>query len=291
MDLALYLNASEPDPRVARVVGLSDLSKLPLPIFTFGDRLVVSVYLVTSAGAYHADSTDATLSRTLTLGLRGLPAVAQTSTFTAITNGYRCTLDLNTTQLALFLLAARGGQLALVHKTTGSGPAPTTRCSLDCTVLGDVAVVDDGSPLSPTTYYNSAQVDALIAALVGTPFAITGLTGGTSADLDGFSSAALAQKANGTTVELYLSGGICVRYRLRALAGGEVEVGPASGGFLIICDADATRCWELLAVWKQGVPCTWNPDTAKWHQFVGTGTGTGVAPALAQEADAFSLPA
>lgn len=138
MDLPLYLNVDEPDPRFARVVALTDMSRLPLPVFTYGDRLNVSIYLVTRAGAYHADSTDAALTRTLTLGLRGQSALAQTSTFTATANGFTCTLDLNTTQLALVLRAARSGQLALVHKPAGVGPAPTTRCSLDCTILGDV---------------------------------------------------------------------------------------------------------------------------------------------------------
>ena len=52
MNLSLYLNVDETDPRLARVVSLTDLSRLPLPIFNFGDRLNVSVYLVTSAGAY-----------------------------------------------------------------------------------------------------------------------------------------------------------------------------------------------------------------------------------------------
>lgn len=161
MDLSLYLLVSEPDPRLSRVVSLTDTARLPLPVFTYGDRLVVSIYLVTAAGGYHADSTDSGLARTLTLGVRGQSAVAQSSTFTAIANGFQCTLDLDSTQLALFLRAARAGQLALVHKTTGTGPAPTTRCSLDCAVLGDVAVVDDGTTLSEESYYTAAEADAL----------------------------------------------------------------------------------------------------------------------------------
>lgn len=164
MNLSLYLNVDETDPRLARVVSLTDLSRLPLPIFNFGDRLNVSVYLVTSAGAYHADSTDSSLARTLTLGLRGSSAVAQTSTFTAIPNGFSCVLDLDSTQLALLLRSARTGTLALVHKTTGTGPNPTRRCSLDATILGDVEVVDDGTTLSAASYYTAAQTDALFTA-------------------------------------------------------------------------------------------------------------------------------
>lgn len=164
MDLSLYLNVDEADPRIARVVSPTDLSRLPLPVFAYGDRLNVSVYLITRAGGYHADSTDAALGRTLTLGLRGQAAVAQTSTFTAIANGYSCTLDLDTTALALLLRAASAGTLALVHKTTGIGPNPTRRCSLDCSILGDVEVVDDGTSLSAASYYTAAQTDALFTS-------------------------------------------------------------------------------------------------------------------------------
>lgn len=161
MDLSLYLNVDEADPRLARVVSLTDLSRQPLPVFVYGDRLNLSLYLVTRTGGYHADSTDAALARTLTLGLRGQAAVAQTSTFTAIANGYSCTLDLDSTALALLLRAGTAGTLALVHKTTGSGPNPTRRCSLDCSILGDVEVVDDGTSLSESTYYTAAESDAL----------------------------------------------------------------------------------------------------------------------------------
>jgi hypothetical protein len=138
MDLPLYLLVDEPDPRLARVVSLTDLSRLPLPIFTYGDRLAVSVYLVTRAGGYHADST-AERTRTLTLGFRGQTALVESSAFSSITNGFGCTIDLSTTALALALRSTRAGQLVLAHKTTNAtGPVPTTRCSLDCSILGDV---------------------------------------------------------------------------------------------------------------------------------------------------------
>lgn len=122
--------------------------------------------------------------------------------------------------------------------------------------------------------------------------AITGLTGGTAADLDGLSAARLAGLPDGSFITLFLAGSISARYRIRARApADEAEVGAAAGGFKIIADLAPTRIWELVAVTKQGVPCVWNPDTVKWHQQLAQGVGAGVAPALAQEADAFSLPA
>lgn len=182
MNLTLFLNTDEADPRLARVVSLSDLSRLPLPLFSYGDRLNVSIYLITSAGAYHADSTDSSLARTLTLGLRGSAAVAQTSTFTAISNGFSCTLDLDSTQLALLLRAARTGTLALVHKTTGSGPNPTRRCSLDATILGDVETVGDGTSLSAETYYTASQINAFLLGLT-TADAVANASGDTTLTL------------------------------------------------------------------------------------------------------------
>lgn len=122
--------------------------------------------------------------------------------------------------------------------------------------------------------------------------AITGLTGGTSADLDGMTAAQLAFLPVGSVIELYFSGSIVAKYRRRLRSpANEAEVGAAAGGFLIVCDNATTTAWELLSVHKQGVPCTWNTDTELWHQQLATGSGDGVSPALAQEADAFSLPA
>jgi hypothetical protein len=121
-------------------------------------------------------------------------------------------------------------------------------------------------------------------------YELSGLTGGGSTKLDGLSAATLAAMPNGTQVELHFTGSIGVRYRLRDLEDGEVEVGAAAGGFLIVANNDTTRAWELCAVTKEGQPCVWNTDTTLWHQQLAQGTGTGVAPALAQEADGFSLP-
>ena len=121
---------------------------------------------------------------------------------------------------------------------------------------------------------------------------ITGLTGGTSTDLDGLTAARLAGLPIGTVIELFFTGSVAVRYRRRLRSpSDEAEVGAAAGGFKIICDNAPTTLWELVSVSKAGVPCAWNADTTKWHQLVGSGTGTGVSTAIAQESDAFSLPA
>lgn len=126
---------------------------------------------------------------------------------------------------------------------------------------------------------------------------LLGLTGGTSTKLDGLSVATLAAMVNGAQVSLFFDGSISANYRLRDRSGSETEYagddGDAThpGGSVILCDHDDDRCWELIEVRKQGLPCTWNGETLKWHQLLATGTGSGVAPALTQAADGFNLPA
>lgn len=143
----------------------------------------------------------------------------------------------------------------------------------------------------PPNDYVEAFTPEAMSNYIRNLYSLTGLTGGGSTKLDGLSASTLASMPNGTQVELVFTGSIAARYRLRDREDAEAEVGAAAGGFVILCDNDSSRCWELLSVTKEGVPCTWNADTDLWHQLLAQGTGTGVAPALAQEADAFSLPA
>jgi hypothetical protein len=130
----------------------------------------------------------------------------------------------------------------------------------------------------------------------GSVLDVAGLTGG-DGNLDGLDTGELASRANGSIVELFFTGSKFARYVIRDREEGDEEVagnaGDADdpGGSLIFCDNDEDRCWELVSVHKNGLPCVWNGETLKWHQQLGTGTGDGVSNTLAQEADAFSLPA
>lgn len=113
----------------------------------------------------------------------------------------------------------------------------------------------------------------------------THLLGGTSSALDGLAAALLAALPDDYVIELFMPGQIVARFRLRAIDT-DVEDAP----WLVVCDNNLARLWELISVSKEAVPCTWNPDTSKWHQQLGSGTGDVVAPALAAEDDAFVLP-
>lgn len=137
---------------------------------------------------------------------------------------------------------------------------------------------------------------ASMASFVRVFSELVGLTGGTSAKLDGISSAALSALPNGALAELFFDDSIAARFRLRGRNTPETEYASAGGdathpgGSVILCDNDSDRCWELVAVLKNGLPCTWNGETLRWHQLLATGTGEGVAPALTQATGGFLLP-
>lgn len=116
---------------------------------------------------------------------------------------------------------------------------------------------------------------------------LTGLTGGAATDLDGIAAETLAELSDGTVVELFFTGAISARFRLRARVGAEAEDAP----WVIIADHDTDRVWELIGVMKDAVACGWNSDTGKFHQHLLSGTGTAVISTPAAEADAFELPA
>jgi hypothetical protein len=160
MDLTLYFLASEPDKRLARVEGLASYARKPLPVFTHGDRVNLTIYLVDGSGGYHPDSGSGVLSKRLALGQRGANAIAYTTSFTSIDNGWTCALDLTTHELAVFL-ANNGGPLALEFSTTAAGPAKTVWASPTAAVMGAVSDPAAGSAIVPPAYYTAAEIDAL----------------------------------------------------------------------------------------------------------------------------------
>lgn len=166
MDLNLFISTAQGiDVRSSRVVSLTDNAPFPLPAIVFGDRLNVTVYLVDGAGSYNAASGAVGYAPRLALGVRGQTALAYTTTFTQIANGWTCTLDLTTTELIQALSALRAGTLALEFATTATGPTPTTWASLPIDILGHVSDPESGTAIAAPTYYTAAQADALFQPL------------------------------------------------------------------------------------------------------------------------------
>jgi hypothetical protein len=123
-----------------------------------------------------------------------------------------------------------------------------------------------------------------MANYVHNRYDLTGLIGGTSVKLDGLSAATLALLQNGAKICLSFAGDIEMLYKLRA-KGADVEDSP----WVIVCDNDTTRCWELCSVTKQGVPAVWNGTTEKFHQVSASGAANAVA--MDVEQIGFVLPA
>jgi hypothetical protein len=138
MNLTLYINSDEKDPRLARVESLTSMLRVPLPVLTQGIRLSVTIYLVTSAGAYNALSGSGVPTKRLVLGVRGQLALATATGFAEIANGWTCTLDLTSAELANFL-ANGSAPLFLEFSTIATGPAKTVWASLPVSVIGGVS--------------------------------------------------------------------------------------------------------------------------------------------------------
>ncbi len=122
--------------------------------------------------------------------------------------------------------------------------------------------------LDPPSGEISAVIPDMANALINR-YDLTGLYGGTSADLDGLSAAVLANLQNGARIQLGFAGRIVAQYVLRALVSGEVDT-PGSGR-IVVFDNAPTRVAELEFVMKEGLPCTWDELTATWCQVTAYG--------------------
>jgi hypothetical protein len=110
---------------------------------------------------------------------------------------------------------------------------------------------------------------------------LTGITGGTSATLDGLSAATLAALAPGAKVELSFTGDIECQFKLTALISGTAP-------WVVPCVNDTARCWQLVRVSRLGQPCAWNAATGKWYKLWSIGPDGAALPAM--DLTGFSLP-
>lgn len=202
MDLTLHLlTAPGTDVRAARVLALADNAPFPLPAIVIGSTLRVTVYLINGSGGYHADSGTTGIAPRLALGRRGQTALAYTTTFAQIANGWTCSLDLTTTELYQALAAFAAGTLSLEFSTTAAGPVPTYWASLPVEMLGAITDPARGTALAAPAYYTAAQADALLATKQTATAATTALANLTPAadKVPYFTSATTAALATLTT--------------------------------------------------------------------------------------------
>jgi hypothetical protein len=130
MDLTIYILADAADPARARVASLVDRSVIPLPRFTGGVTLNLTIYLVTATGGYHAASGDADLTPWLALGIPGFEAVVEAADWAEIANGWTCTLDLADAGLSLLLASSPVPGAACLQFGTTEGQSLTLWAAL-----------------------------------------------------------------------------------------------------------------------------------------------------------------
>ncbi len=185
MNLTLYINRSEPDPRLALVISQSDMTRRPMPVLTLGDLLNLTIIGVDGAGAVSADSGDAAYSPRMVLGLKGHESLVATSTFTAVAGppkGWSCALNLDDDELTMFVRSSLRAELALsfltVHATTGRATwlaCPVTvedGVGLDEVDTVEVVASDDADATKPKimgTVTTHAEIRALATPGYGKP--------------------------------------------------------------------------------------------------------------------------
>lgn len=136
----IFLNTTARDPRHALVAALADSSEVPFPALTFGDTVTLNVYLVTSAGAYHADAGSDDLTASLTLGPANDASLISSPTFTpggTDNKAFTAALPVTGDTLAL-ILAAIHEPLILTFSTTEAA-AKTTWLATPAEILGSIA--------------------------------------------------------------------------------------------------------------------------------------------------------
>jgi hypothetical protein len=176
VNLSLFINTSEPDPRLALVTSKTDMTRKPLPIFTLGDQVNLTIYLVNGSGGIDGASGTEPYVPYLALGLPGHDSLADVSSFTlAEIGGDKCwttALDLSPDELTMYVRSAVRSALTLIFLTLNATLGRGTWLTVDAAVADQV-----GAP-------SSVPVTTVPVAIVPRPD-ITALTGGTATDLDG----------------------------------------------------------------------------------------------------------
>ena len=188
--LKIYCNANARTPEDGIVV--SETYSVPIPEtfdFVRGDQVNLSVYLVDGDGAFDAISGSAGYTLKVAVGTPGGTVAAMQDTWNLITNGWGAYLDLNTQGIIDLLDGNQSVKTKIeIEITDGSGKVRTYGQRavriLNQTISGSSAV-----PTPVSDYYTKVETNQ---KFVENQSAITGLTGGTSTDLDSIVTAGIA---------------------------------------------------------------------------------------------------
>ncbi len=114
---------------------------------------------------------------------------------------------------------------------------------------------------------------ASVSDMVGVRSSISGLTGGTSTDLDGIATANLS--TNQVLVEV---SGIAYQYRLDA--GTDAQSVPVVIRPTDYAASTNENVWRLVGAWKNGNPLHWNPTDDAFHEVAVSISGTSLATSI-----------
>ena len=189
-ELKIYCNVNARTPEDGIVV--SEVYPVPIPEtfdFVRGDQVNLSVYLVDGNGAFDAISGSAGYTLKVAIGTPGGTVAAMQDTWNLITDGWGAYIDLNTQGIADLLNGEQTVKTKIeIEVTDGSGNVRTygqrSVRILNQTISGSSSV-----PTPVSDYYTKVEANQ---KFVENQSAITGLTGGTSTDLDSIVTSGIA---------------------------------------------------------------------------------------------------
>jgi hypothetical protein len=152
VNLTLYINRAEPDPRLALVTSKTDMTRLPLPILTLGDLINLTIIGVDGNGAVSADSGATGYSPRVALGLKGHESLAVAASVAQVATdpkGWTCKLDLDVDALTLYVRSAVCPALTLSLVVVNASTGRATWFSVDCAVQDGVGLDEDSDIIPP----------------------------------------------------------------------------------------------------------------------------------------------
>lgn len=275
-DLILIINADADSPAEARLISRSDRRVAGFRDFILGEKLTVQLYVIDGTGAFHACSGAAGYFPRLALGHPGQPVLVQLEpeSFTQIEGaspGWQGILALTTPELAAQLQQGERRKFALEFEVTDPDGLPRKYLQADIFVRHRVIDPRIVAPSPATSYLTAAECRALF---LQNRSAVTKLTGGDAAALDGIPSStviagSLALVHLPATQDLLL---------YRARDGEQLANAPYIVPF---ADAPAAKYWQLIGYLGRDLsPALWNEEQGKWHRLQAAGAAGLEYPAL-----------
>lgn len=199
--MILYINANAQSPAAALLSASTESAPSVAPEFVFGDRLSIDMYLVDGQGSFDERSGDPANSIRVALGPIGGPLVAYQPSWSAIDNGFRGELDLNTDEADDLLGDEESVQTWFEIEIIEPGPNPQTLVHQVVELRRELI---PNTPNIPTPIASYTPTSDLNKNFVQNRFGITGLTGGGSTNLDGIVT--LSAVDTGTMVAIVIGG-------------------------------------------------------------------------------------